>query len=262
MGSFITIGEYNSLYKYMWFSISFKLIYEYLYGNDLPTEMKIFKTDSFPKSVLIQECLNYLVIFILSIFLFIYEKNQNKSETYEEPSNNDTENISTLSKGIKSKLIYKNYENMKISYKPIIIIIILIILSDQLRNTFYIFNLKGLDFKMFEILFVCIITLLMFKIPIYRHKKIAIGFLLISCVTMKILSIIYRLIDNHKKRIFKIYTWILPIGIGSFILISLLRSYNFCKIKWLLELKFISVSKLLLFYGSLGFIFCFILSKF
>ena len=263
MGNFITIGEYNKLYKFMWFFISFKLIYEYLYGSDFPIEIKLIKHYSFPKSVLIQEFLNYIGVFIFSIFLFIYEKIQNKPETSEEESHNShntNDSHSTSRKSIKSPLIYQNYENYTVSYKPVIIVIILIIVCDQLRNTFFIFNLKGLDFKMFEILFVCIITFLMFKITIYRHKKIAIGFLVIFCLAMKTLSVIYRIIDDHKKRIFKIYTWIIPIGISGFILISLLRSYNFCKVKWLFDLRFISVSKLLLFYGSLGFIFCFIIS--
>ena len=260
MGNLITIGEYNKLYKFMWFSIILKLVFEYCFGTDFPEDIKIFKKDSFPKSILIQEFLNYLGIFIFSIFLYIYENKQNKTEKNEESLNNASENHSSSTKSKRSDLIYENYESINLSYKHVIVVIILIIISDQLRNTFFIINLKGLDFKMFELLFVCIITLKMFKMPIYKHKKVAIGFILIFCTSMKTLSIIYRLIDNHKRRFFKIYTWIIPIGITSFILISLLRSYNFCKIKWLFDLKFISVSKLLLFYGSLGFLICFIIS--
>ena len=172
MGNFITIGEYNKLYKFMWFSMFFKLIYEYLYGSDFPTEIKLIKYYSFPKSVLIQEFINYFGVFFFSIFLFIYEKNQNKPETSEEESRNShntNDSHSTSRKSIKSPLIYEDYENNIVSYKPAIIVIGLIIAYDQLRNTFFIFNLKGLDFKMFEILFVCIITFLMFKITIYRH---------------------------------------------------------------------------------------------
>ena len=77
---------------------------------------------------------------------------------------------------------------------------------------------------------------------------------------MKSLSTFFRLIDDHKIRIFKVYTWIIPIGIISFILISLLRSYTFCKIKQHFDLKFISVSKIFLVYGFFGFLICFIIS--
>ena len=195
-----------------------------------------------------------------SIFLLIYEYFQNKPELSGRPSNNDSVNLSVPRKSLKSSLIYTNYEDMNISYRPAIFVIILIVLSDQLINTFFIFNLKGLDFTMFELLFVCIIGLKMLKNPIYKHKKLAIGFILIFCFSMKTLSIIFRVIDSHKIRIFKIYKWIIPIGILSFIIISLLRAYNFCKVKWLFDFKFISLSKLLLFYGFIGFFFCLIIS--
>ena len=262
MGTVITLGEYNKLYKYIWISISLKIVFQYLFGTDFPEEIKIFKKTSFPKNVLIQEGLNYLGIFIFSIFLFIYEKTQNKSETDKSIASNNNDNNSSFYKIYSKYLIYKDFENIQYSLKPVIILVLLIIFSDQLRNTFYTLNLKGLDFKMFELLFVCVITLLMFKIPIYRHKKVAIGFIIFLCISMKALSIKYRLIDNHKRRIFKIYSWIIPVGIFSFILISLLRSYNFCKAKWLFDLKFISVSKLLLFYGALGSIICLTVSIF
>ena len=127
-------------------------------------------------------------------------------------------------------------------------------------NTFFIFNLKGLNYRMCELCFVCFITLKMFKIPIYKHKKLAIAFILILCCIMKNLSTFYRLIDNHKKRIFKIYPWIIPVGICSFILISLLRAYTFCSIKEVLHLQFTSISTLLFFYGLFGSLICFIIS--
>ena len=159
-------------------------------------------------------------------------------------------------------LIYIDIENNLSNFKSMIKVIILIIICDQLMNTFFIFNLKGLNYRMFELFFVCFIALKKFKIPIYKHKKVAIAFILLLCCIMKNLSTFYRLIDDHKKRIFKIYTWIIPVGIFGFILISLLRAYTFCNIKVILDLKFISTSKLLFFYGLLGSLVCFIISIF
>ena len=255
MGNCINIGEYNKLYKYIWLYIFIKLIFEYLFGVDYPDEIKIFKKNTFPKSIIVQEIIYYFNLVIFSRFLYIYEKSQNKRDKSESSivSNNTDINSSSSKINLKIDLIYKNYEKVNISCCSIIFVAILLILSDQLRKTFFIINLKGLDFRMFELLFVCIITLVMFGIPIYKHKKLSIGFILIFCVSMKSLSIVYRLIDDHKKRIFKIYTWLIPVGISCFILISLLRCYTFCKIKELLDFTFISVSKLLLYYGIIGF---------
>ena len=254
MGNYITIGEYNKLYKYIWSYIIIKLIFEYFFGTDFPEEMQIYEKDSFPKSVLIQEGLNYLGIFIISIFLYIYEKAIYKKELLELLANNHK------GKNIEPSLIYVDYENQYSDFKMIFMVIILLIICDQLMNTFFIFNLKGLNYRMFELFFVCFIALKKFKIPIYKHKKLAIAFILILCCLMKSLSTYFRLIDDHKKRIFKIYGWIIPVGICSFILISLLRAYTFCNVKGLIDLKFISISKLLYYYGFFGSLICFIIS--
>ena len=83
MGNYIALGEYNKLYKYIWICILIREIFEYFYGTDLPESIQIITKDSIPKGVLIQEGFNYLVLFILSIFLFIYENSQNKKEEEE-----------------------------------------------------------------------------------------------------------------------------------------------------------------------------------
>ena len=205
MGNYIALGEYNKLYKYIWICIIIREIFEYFYGTDLPEPIQIITKDSIPKGVLIQEGFNYLGLFILSIFLFIYENSQNKKEEEELSALLPEDNTSSKKGNRNYSLIYIDYENLD-SFKSIFFVIILLIICDQLRNTFFIFNLKGLDFKMFEILFVCIITLIMFKIPIYRNKKLAIGFIIILCTSMKSLSTFFRFIDDHKIRIFKVYT--------------------------------------------------------
>ena len=48
---------------------------------------------------------------------------------------------------------------------------------------------------------------------------------------MKTLSLGFRFYDDPKERLYKSYKWIIPIGIITFILLSLLRAYTFCKIK-------------------------------
>ena len=82
-------------------------------------------------------------------------------------------------------LIYIDIENNLSKIKSMIKVIILIIICDQLMNTFFIFNLKGLNYRMCELCFVCLITLIIFKIPIYKHKKVAIAFILLLCCIMK-----------------------------------------------------------------------------
>ena len=139
-------------------------------------------------------------------------------------------------------------------------IVILLFFSIQLKNHFYYIDLYGLDYWMFEILFVCYITYKIFEIPVYMHKKLAVGFIVIFCLTLKISSTIDIFRNEHEKKIYKDYTWVVPIGIIGFILLTLLRAYSFCKIKWLFDFKFISTLKLLFLYSSIGALICFISS--
>ena len=49
---FISFGKYNKLYKYMWFYIASKIIYEYFFGTDFSEQIKLLSIYSFPKDVL------------------------------------------------------------------------------------------------------------------------------------------------------------------------------------------------------------------
>ena len=269
---FISFGKYNKLYKYMWFYIASKIIYEYFFGTDFSEQIKLLSIYSFPKDVLIQEAFNNLGIFFFSLLFNRYENKISEKDKFPK-SNNDLESQSSKSSSSSKKrnqrtktasseieLIYNNYlDDEQNSYISSYIIIILLFCSIELKNTFFIFNLSGLDFWMFETFFVCYITLKLFKMPIYKHKKFAIYLISFLCPLFKLISTIF-LLNNEEKRIFKIYHWIVPIGIIIYIFISLLRSYTFCKIKWLLDLKYISEYKFLIKYGFFGSLVCFILS--
>ena len=252
MGQYITPGQFNKLYRYMGYQIILKIILDYLIEDILPEKTKIFEKNKFPPHLFIQEGFNYLGTFFFSIFLVNYEINHIK----KNQKISDDHAKRTLS---EIKYIYKDGEG-KICNINSIIIIVLLFISTQLKNIFFVFSLKGLDFWVPELLFICYLTKKMFRIPIYLHKKASIIFILIFCSIMKILSIIYRFIDDTKPKLYKIYKWITPIGIIYFILILYLRCYCFCKIKSLFELEIILSSKFLALYGFFGAFICFIVS--
>ena len=118
MGNYIALGEYNKLYKYIWICILITEIFEYFYGTDLPEPIQIITKDSIPKGVLIQEGFNYLGLFILSIFLFIYENSQNKKEEEELSALLPEDNTSSKKENRNYSLIYIDYENLD-SFKSI-----------------------------------------------------------------------------------------------------------------------------------------------
>ena len=247
MANLITIGKCNKLYIYICYYLIVQLIYEYLFDGNLPKEIKIEKLDpsEFPKNILIQETFNYLGIFIFSIIFYKYEKLQNSRKTFIQ-------------------LIYYNEEEDNINNSNSEISIgftcILLTISVQSMNQLYIMDLRALDFWMFEILFISFITLFMFGKRIYKHKKLAIAFITLFPSLFKSLSIYEIVRNDNEKNIYKVYKWIIPLGIIIFFLLTFLRDYSICKIKWFLEYEFFSPNIILILYSIWGFIICFISS--
>ena len=66
--------------------------------------------------------------------------------------------------------------------------------------------------------------------------------------------------DEIEKKIYKKYIWITPIAIISFILLTFLKSYTYCKSKFYFDLKYIPVIKFLMLVGLVGAIICSIAS--
>ena len=223
------------------------MLLEYFIENAFVEKIKIL--EDFPQNILIQQGFNYLGTFIFSLFLFKYEINQikrNSINSFNLKSINQSDSIKEKRSESDIDYIYNDNE-LTIFKIPNFSLIILLFLSIQLNNIFYIISLKGLDYWMPELLFICVILNKMSKIPIYTHKKVALYFITISCTIMQILSTRYRFIDDFNEKLYKVYNWVIPIGIISFILIILLRSYCFCKINYLLESKFMIKSNFLIY---------------
>ena len=123
---------------------------------------------------------------------------------------------------------------------------------------------------MFEILFICLISIYIFKISIYNHKKVAIFITLLFSTTMKVISTVLIIkdnnnnnininnINNNKGKLYTDYKWIIPIGIIMFILVLFIKDYSYCRLKWLFDLKYISEIKILIIHGFIGTVFCLI----
>ncbi len=175
MGKYITLGKCSTLYKYIWYYIFFQIIYDYLFDYNIPNEIKLsyLRPENYPKNILVQEGFNYLGTFIFSFLFYSYETSKIKRKRKSQEINEL--NFSFISKSsLDIKLIYNDYEKGLVSPLCINLIIILLTISVQLMNNFFIINLSGLNFWMFEVLFISYLSYNIFDIPIYKHKKLAI----------------------------------------------------------------------------------------
>ena len=256
MSSYIIFGNCNKFYLYIWLYIIIRIILEYLLRNDILTnkiKINYLKDEPFPKNILVQKTLYFIGITIFSMIIWKYQLRQDKRVKSHIISHN-TQNTKLSS----INFIYNDSKkNIKeVSCVLFCSIIILFFLSDQLIRIINSFQIKGLDYWMFEIIFICFINANIFKESIYSHKKVAIYIILIFSTSMKFISTLYILEDSDKKRLFKDYIWITPIIIIIFILLVFIRGYSYCRLKWLFDLKYISEFKLLIIYGLIGSVLC------
>ena len=249
----ISFGEYNKLYKYIWLYLIISLIILFFFST---ADVNVLMID-FPKDIIIQQIFDYLGIFILSLlfYSFFYRSENNNQRTISEINISPMKSFSSS----QIELIYKeNEENRYFSIKQYLILVILLVLAFQIENNYYNVGLEGLDFWMFEMVFISIINSKIFKIEIYLHHKLSIGFIAIVCTP---LIILYNFLLIKRKEISIIYIkyiWIIPIGIVSFLLLSFFRNYALCKLKWFLDFKYISPLKFLIWYGFVGSLICLI----
>ena len=259
MGKFIAFGKYNKLYKYLWIYIAIRVINEYFFGTSFPTQIVIdlFRPENFPQNIIIQENFNYLGAFIFSIFLHYYEQKITKiiKIVDEDKSQSDSDSKSHI------KYIYTELEPPELSDFSLISVIIPIILSIVATTSMSIFisiGLGGLDYYVFDLFFMAYLTKIIFDRPIFRHKKIALFIIMIFSNLFKIISTLIIIYDDNNRSIYKNHVLLIPFGIVTYIMLSFLRNYSLCKIKWLLDFRYVSVSDLLINYNLIGTIMLFI----
>ena len=273
MAIYISCGGFNKYFIYIFLSISFQILNYSLYGynyNDAFEEVKIINTptqDYFSWHNLIHQIFGYFGTTIMSIIFYKYELNASKKEGVDPVANPLNHNNK---KNIEIQLIHNDAEDNidinsdKSSFIICLLIIFLWIIIEQLIDLYYL-ALKDLDFWMFELLLVTLFSIKMFKIEIFSHQKCAMWFSLVPCL-FKIANIFLsciedkEIIDKNLPILYVIKRLYIPIGIVIYMILIMGRAYVNTKIKWFMDLKYISPSKLLIYYGIMGTIICTLVS--
>ena len=261
MGKYISFGKFNKNFYYIILTFFFDLINDFLYGFnylDIFTDVKIIDTkaqDYFSWHHFIHQIFNYFGTFIFAILFYKYEISSSRSE-------NERESFNPINQQII--LIHNNAEDFQTNnynFFILIIIIILMIVVEELL-VIYLYSLKDLDFWMVELIAITSFNSKMFQIQIYEHQKFAIYLSSIPCL-LKLTTIILSLFDDNKGNMRVLYIdhkELIPIGIIAYLILIILRSYINAKTKWFMDLKYISPSQLLIYFGLIGTIISIIIS--
>ena len=254
MKCYITFGSWNIYYKYILLSTFFLLLnystFEIKY-NESFTPIKILPVksqDNLSKHILIHKIFGYLGTIILALIFYKCEKIQISKSIKKQNNLKGNENLLS-----HIKLIYTNYQSLLTKDFFILLLIFFILIIYEIFIQIYMNILKDLDFWMIELLILSYINEKMFDIKLYKHQKLAIRLNLFICI-FKIISIILSSFLNENKSdiLYIKYKFLIPIGIIIYLLFISLRSYANTKLKWFIDLKYVSVNKLLIIYGIIG----------
>jgi len=120
------------------------------------------------------------------------------------------------------------------------------------------FNLIIFDYWILGLLIISIVNSKLFKFNLYKHQKVAIFFNLIISFIFQLSSFILLIQKYDNEYIYIKYKWLIPISIVIQFFLNFVNAYIIAKLNWLMESKYISPHKLLIFYGFIGIIIYFI----
>ena len=254
MSCFIGVGELNKNLYILLLAVLFKVFSDFIYGIQYPLsiqENSLYIYESKLKdNLIIQSIFKFFGITVLSFFYYKYENQQViniEEDSNDNNLNNKEKSNSRVSKKKKFLLIY-NYggpKNDKCKYiSQILLMGFLLVFLELIIQFFNSVAPSNSDFWTFEVLFTALFMRKIFKIKLYIHQVFSISFILVLCSSMKFLLFL----DNQSYK-FNLYLLFIP----GYILIVLIRSYVYTKIKWIIDIRYIFISKMLFIYGVFGF---------
>ena len=268
MKRYITFGNWNKNYLFIIAAIISIDISKIITGlNYLNYKLEIFDVNELSGHIYIHELFYYLLILICSSLFLIYEQKRDNTNIKNDEPQNDEE-ISRLS---NQTLIYNDiyyYTNKKISNSFEFFIIFLYVLFEHIDSVCRQF-FSYADFWMLELIIMTYLNLKMFNIKIHNHQSLSIYLVFIPFI-LKVISIALFFLDennhftngeiNYKyndtnpktKSLFVAHAWLFPIAIILFFIIMVINSYLIISIKKIIDLKYVSVTKILILYGLFG----------
>ena len=274
----ITFGKFKHKYKYILYSAISLLISDFAFGinyHGVFTEVSLMTifgiTDvNYNQHYYIRQIFCYFGTFILSIILYKIEEKKSRGDSIKSKKEISSSLESSFNSSSGIELIYENNETIyysKFFVSKLLFLILLWVIEEKFTeklNSIF----KHLDFWMLEFLFLSIFSKNYLAIEIYRHQKLAM-LLTILPLTLKIVTIFlsfyddeekknpssFKPNDEHLKILYVLYPWLIPIGIIIYLSMKIMRAYIKTQIKWYMDIKYVSTTKLLMNYGIIGTIF-------
>ena len=286
MCKYISFGKCNRKYFFILGSIACKFIRTFIYGftpHLVPKNpIYIFRFESkFFSHPIISLCFQYLSMIIGGIILQIIYNYQNKSSNNIEEE--EVEDEEKLNDDLHSDSIilreFKKNKEMKVSYdiKKIILIFGVYFVSQFTTTSLNQIKLNRIKLWSLEPIFLYIFSKKILHRIIYKHQKISIIIIVIFCTVfyfvhsfipytndIKDISdctlpngevICEELkMDVYQNICSELNCYFIPIFIILYLAAIAGNSYSIVSIKWLMDIKYIRLFKIILNVGIVGFV--------
>ena len=275
MAKYIQFNCFNIYFKYILLAIIFRYLNTCLLGhnhNDSFEEVNLnkFIYKSFDHQIkidlanfrMIEFFFKYAGIFIFSIISRFFELylTRNKIKNFfqiNDPFLVSQRNIfilnqtDSLSISKNKNFLYK-FKNNIVNNSSVFIYIIISFtwVVQEILNLMFYWFLRDVDFWFFEILIVTIIFSYTFLLEVYNHQKLAIVINLCSSF-FKIANIVLRFFCSEPG-IYTKYPWWIPLGFLGYLILIAISAFINCTIKSFIDLRYTTISQLLMFYSLVG----------
>lgn len=257
MRKYIKFSSFNKNYIYILLCCFFQLLRNTLFKNKFNNNFDAFillDIERKNEHEIVHDFYCYLTIFLISVIIFFLNKVDN-SKKKANINLNQNSSSRTSSGGIT--LIYNDLEE-QFKYNNSVLSIFavnsLFILSKILTTLFNKFGFKDLSIWMFELFIISFLYNKLFKKSLFKHQKLAIYFNVIIISILKLYFLLKNFLGNkdNNNKIYITYEWIIPIGFIFYLIIMLCRSYSITRLKYFMDIRYISQDKLLISFGLIG----------
>ena len=245
MAKYISLGEYNKQYKYIWIYLILRFIYIFTFSNKLVFDQITHEVLELPYGPFLYIQFDYITFIIISSILIAFKKYRQKKQESNQ---------------LIQELIF-NKTDIEIEYGVeqsdyfLFINLFFVVLKDLFEETTHQFNCLTFSFWMFEMLYYELFHSRLFNTKIYKHHKFSFIFILSSCSLLKIIVIILNFAyETDYAKFFENRKWLIPTFIIVYFLFRVFRAFTYSNEKYYLEKRIISIPNYMLIYGIIGLI--------
>lgn len=235
----ISCGQINKYFGYIFLSVLFKLLQDLAFGTNYNNSFQGLNLFKMPNDhFIIHELFGYMVVFFFSLIVFKCRKNRPKNILISKAESDQDQ---------------KEEDHSKKYFVTLLFIIILWVIEVQLKQL-YIDFLKNLDFWMLELIIMFYFMKKLFNVELYKHQKLSFLIIIFPFI-FKVCTIILSIIshdENDPGFLYIDYKLLIPIGIILYIILLISESYILTTIKFFMDIRFISIPKVLIYFGLFG----------